>query len=98
MVHARHVLTIASMLALGIFSACGGPPEPASAPSTEAPAPTEPAASSADAPAAETPAQPDEKIDVVDCKRIDDPAYREKVKASGVDPDSIDCGENDTGD
>lgn len=40
---------------------------------------------------------PTENVETVDCSRIDDPSYRKQVEASGIDPDSIDCSENDTG-
>lgn len=58
------------------------------------PASASPASAEGAEPSSES--DPSEKIETVDCARIDDPSYRKQVEASGIDPDSIDCYENDT--
>jgi hypothetical protein len=75
----------------------------ASSPQESAPAAAENGVPASASPASAEGAEPNpqsdpsEKVETVDCARIDDPSYRRQVEASGIDPDSIDCFENDTG-
>ncbi|MFW5738851.1 MAG: hypothetical protein ACOC1F_00650 [Myxococcota bacterium] len=105
----KHIAALCTLSIAFSTAACGGAtpepgtPEPEMAPSPEPlPAPEPPKEADAELakPATEEPATeepPPEPIDVVDCSRMDDPAYVERVRASGIDPESIDCFEDDTG-
>lgn len=54
--------------------------------------------SKAPAPAEPTPTPADADDGQVDCDRIADGVYREELRARGIEPDSIECGEEeDTG-
>lgn len=91
-------------MATGLLVACGGGAarepnvaEPVVSEETSAPSSAEPEEASTTAEPV-TGTEPVDKIDTIDCSRIDDPEYRRQVEASGIDPESIDCGEDDTGD
>lgn len=100
----NRTLAVGVLLAAHLMGCGEGSTREAKVPQQTTPAAGEtmtPASDPGDVEAAEpTPAtatQPAEKVDTVDCSRIDDPAYRKQLEASGIDPDSIDCFENDTG-
>jgi hypothetical protein len=75
-----HALALGVVLAFGLGAGCGGRSTPETTPRSD------------------TEATPEDGAEpgFVDCARIDDPAYREELMASGLDPDSIDCFEDDT--
>lgn len=98
----RTNFVLGTLLVVGVVYGCGGSQAPAPAAVQPAPPDSEQPASVADDSPAEDASDlsdpvPAEPVDVVDCSRIDDPDYRLQVEASGIDPDTIDCHENDTG-